>query len=376
MTIQITPLRESALGSAACMLFFLAGSAVAAPIIQQASVASNTVTLSGSGFGTKAIARPLVFDNFNTGTNGQNIPGRAPTMTTLNSGVWTWDSTAAGGTAVPTYTTQNQRPGSTASALADMNDTQWNKSLSINTQQSEYFVSWWMYYDRYSGSVSRNTKPWVMYGSSNDEPHTYSGWGDLSDPSLRSSIADGGYSDPNTAYGSPSTPDFYGKWFKIELYLKQSSPNQANGAYKVWITEPGQPRKLALNRDPVITRSISAVWSQFTFIGAYCDSSPSDRKYKIYADDLYFDNTQARVELGNASTYDASTIREVQPANSWSTTGVTATLNQGGLSNGTAYVYLVDSTGSVNSSGYPITLSGSSGGTTQLTTPSNLHITN
>ncbi|MBK7543361.1 MAG: hypothetical protein IPP10_16635 [Candidatus Competibacteraceae bacterium] len=349
-------------------LFFLATSAVAAPAIQQASVSSESITLSGSGFGSKATARPLIFDNFDSGTNGQSIPGHAPTMTLLSSGGWKWDSTTAGGTALPVYSTANQRPGSVANALSDMNDNQWNKSLSVSSQQSEYFASWWMYYDHYAGSVSRNTKPWVMYGSNQDEPHTYSGWGDLNDSSLRSSIADTNYSDPNTAYGDPGTPNFYGKWFKFELYLKQSSPNVANGIYKVWITEPGQPRKLALNRDPVVTRSISGVWSQFTFIGAYCDSSPGDRKYKIYADDFYLDNTQARVEIGNASTYDASTIREVQPANSWSTTQISTTLNKGALPYGTAYIYVIDSTGSVNNVGYPITLT-SSGSKNQLSPP-------
>lgn len=360
---------EVARKSIVCALFSLAIPAVAAPVIQNASKSSNTITISGSGFGSKATAAPLIFDNFESGANGQSIPGRAPTITTLNSGSWVWDGTAAGGTALPVYSTANQRPGSVASALSDMNDTQWNKSLSVSSQQPEYFASWWMYYDHYAGSVSRNTKPWVIYGNNQDEPHAYSGWGDLSDSSLRSAIADSNYNDPNTSYGNPSTPNFYGKWFKFELYLKQSTPNVANGVYKVWITEPGQPRKLALNRDPVVTRSINNVWSQFTFMGAYCDSSPGDRKYKIYADDFYFDKTQARVELGNASTYDTSTIREIQPASSWSTGQITTTINKGALPYGTAYVYIIDSNGSVNNTGYPIALNTSSTSNNQLTPP-------
>ncbi|GEM_PF-3126097 len=352
-----------------CALFFSSTPLVAAPLIQQATISSGTITIAGSSFGAKATARPLVFDTFDKGSNGANISGNAPTITTLNSGSWKWDSVSAGGTAVPTYSTTNQRPGSTANALAHMNDAQWNKSLSIDTQQSEYFASWWAYYDHYAGGVSRNTKPWVMYGNNQDEPHSYSGWGDLSDSSLRSAIADSNYNDPNTSYGSPGTPNFYSKWFKIEVYLKQSSPNVQNGIYKVWITEPGQPRKLALNRDPVITRSISGVWSQFTFLGAYCDSDPSDRKYKIYADDFYFDNTQARVELGNAPTYETSTLREVQPANSWTATSVSTIINKGSLSYGTVYVYVIDNNGLVNSTGYPITLSSTSAVTNKLSPP-------
>lgn len=343
--------------------------AATAPTITNVSgsiVDGQSVTISGSGFGIKATAKPLVFDTFDSGTNGTDIVGRPPVMTALNAGNWTWEGTAAGGSATPKYSTSNQRPGSSASALADMDGVQWNNSLSIVTQQPEYFASWWVYYDHYAGSVSRNTKPWVMYGSSNEEPHAYSGWGDLSDSSLRSSIADSGYSDPNTAYGSPQTPNFYGKWIKFELYLKQSSPGVANGTYKVWITEPGQPTYLSLNRDSVQTRGINAVWQQFTFVGAYCDSDPSNRKYRIYADDFYYDNTRARVELGNAATYAATTIREVQPANAWSALSATIAVHKGSFTSGqTAYLYVVDSTGAVNASGYPVTV----GGTTDTTPP-------
>lgn len=354
-------------------LLFSSNVASAAPAIQNATLSSNVLTISGSGFGTKVTAKPLVFDNFNAGTSGKDIVGQKPTITTLNSGSWIWGGTAAGGSATPKYTTGNQRTGSTVSAVADMNGAQWNNSLTVYSQQSEYYASWWMYYDHYAGSISRNTKPWVFYGSSNDEPHAYSGWGDMSDSMLRSAIADSNYSDSKTAYGSPGTPDFYGKWMKFEIYLKQSSPGTANGAYKVWITEPGKPRVLQLNRDPVQTRGTSNSYSQFTFVGAYCDSSPADRKYRIYADDFYFDNTQARVELGNASTYANSTITEVQPATSWSASGISVSLNQGALPTGsTAYIYVIDAAGSVNSSGYPVIVGSSSASTGPLTPASNL----
>lgn len=362
MTTNRTISHHAALSLAATGLLLSASVASAAPTIQNATLSSNSITIAGGGFGTKASAKPLVFDDFNAGANGKDIVGQKPTLTALSSGNWIWGGTAAGGSATPKYTTSNQRPGSSVSAVADMNGTQWNNSLSVYSQQSEYYASWWMYYDHYAGSISRNTKPWVFYGSSNDEPHAYSGWGDMSDSSLRSAIADSNYSDPNTAYGSPGTPNFYGKWMKFEIYLKQSSPGSANGAYKVWITEPGKPRVLQLNRDPVQTRGTSNSYSQFTFVGAYCDSSPADRKYRIYADDFYFDNTQARVELGNASSYSNNTITEVQPATSWSSSGISVTLNRGALPTGsTAYVYVIDASGSVNSSGYPVIVGGGGG---------------
>ncbi|MGB3073225.1 MAG: hypothetical protein WBP40_03175 [Candidatus Moraniibacteriota bacterium] len=360
-------------------LLVVPSTVLAAPAITNVTgVVSDggAITISGSGFGVKPVAGPLVFDTFDSGTNGADIVGRPPTVTTLSAGGWTWDGVAVGGEeATPKYSSANQRSGSVASALANMNGVQWNNSLTVYSPQSEYFASWYVYYDHYGGSISRNTKPWVMYGSVNNEPHTYSGWGDLADSSLRSSIADGGWSNPNEAYGGPATPDFYGKWLKLEVYLKQSSPGVANGAYKVWVTEPGQTTSLSLNRDPVQTRSVSSVWSQFTFVGAYCDSDPMDRKYRIYADDFYFDKTRARVEIGNAPTYSATTVREVQPATAWSATGVSVTVNRGSFADAaTAYLYVIDSTGAVNANGFPVTIGGGSSDTTPPAAPTGLGV--
>jgi hypothetical protein len=55
----------------------------AAPTISSVSgvvEADARVTISGSGFGSKATAGPLVFDNFESGQNGQGISGNAPTV--------------------------------------------------------------------------------------------------------------------------------------------------------------------------------------------------------------------------------------------------------------------------------------------------------
>jgi len=72
-------------------------------------------------------------------------------------------------------------------------------------------------------------------------------------------------------------------------------------------------------------------------------------------DDIYIDTTQSRVEIGEASTFDTCTIREIQPPTAWSNNSITFTANQGSFSDGdTAYLYVVDEDGSVNEQGYQI----------------------
>jgi len=78
-----------------------------------------------------------------------------------------------------------------------------------------------------------------------------------------------------------------------------------------------------------------------------------------WMDDIYIDNTFARVIIGNASTYDASTHREVQIPTAWSSSSISVTVNVGSFSaNERAYVYVVAADGSVNNQGYPITIGG------------------
>src|SRR5205807_496122 len=73
-------------------------------------------------------------------------------------------------------------------------------------------------------------------------------------------------------------------------------------------------------------------------------------------DDIYFDYTQARVMIGNSSTFSGSNHREIQIPVSWSDSGITATLNQGSFANGASvYIFVVDANGNA-SPGYPIIL--------------------
>jgi hypothetical protein len=81
----------------------------------------------------------------------------------------------------------------------------------------------------------------------------------------------------------------------------------------------------------------------------------------VYVDDPYIQiGSEAHVELCDTNTWSARKHCEIQPPTNWSNSSVSLTLNKGSFNSGdTAYLYAVDSTGSVNSNGYQIVLGAS-----------------
>jgi hypothetical protein len=76
--------------------------------------------------------------------------------------------------------------------------------------------------------------------------------------------------------------------------------------------------------------------------------------------DIYFDDSLARVVISDSSTFDPfggsyTNHYEVQNIQSWSNSSVTFKANPGSFTSGqTVYLYVIDSNGNVNTSGYPI----------------------
>jgi hypothetical protein len=75
----------------------------------------------------------------------------------------------------------------------------------------------------------------------------------------------------------------------------------------------------------------------------------------VYFDDVYIDDSWARVVIADQPTLEASTHREIQIPSAWSDTSVTITVNQGSFPSLVgAYLYIIDSNGNVNADGYPL----------------------
>jgi hypothetical protein len=95
---------------------------------------------------------------------------------------------------------------------------------------------------------------------------------------------------------------------------------------------------------------------------------------QVLMDDLYLDDTWARVMIGNASTFAASTVREVQIPMAWADGSITIQVNRGSFgASASAYLYVIDST-NTPSAGLPITFGGGTSDTTPPLAPQNLKI--
>lgn len=84
-----------------------------------------------------------------------------------------------------------------------------------------------------------------------------------------------------------------------------------------------------------------------------------------YWADVYLDYSLARVVLANNANLNNATIREPQISSAWSTSSISFSVNLGKFTAGqTAYLFVFDPSGVPNTTGYPITVGGSSGGGT------------
>ena len=82
-----------------------------------------------------------------------------------------------------------------------------------------------------------------------------------------------------------------------------------------------------------------------------------------FFDDIYIDSTLSRVMLGDNSNYDSCTILEPQIPSAWSDNSITVTTNLGALTGDIAYLFVFDADNNHDPIGYPVTL-GSGGDTT------------
>jgi len=101
-------------------------------------------------------------------------------------------------------------------------------------------------------------------------------------------------------------------------------------------------------------------WRWWTFINYWGNIKVGDgTKEKVYIDDPYIQvGTQARIEIGDNVTWVNCTHREIQIPTAWSSSSITATVNQGSFKNGdSAYLFVVDGDGNA-SNGHPITIGG------------------
>ena len=318
-------------------LFFLSLCALAdaAPVISSANISGNTITISGSGFGSHAdwggsqAFLNKAWTNFDAGS--------------LNSG----------GLAIGAYpenwslqTSANMTNSSYYAERRSVNGELGSLSIDQSGTPTEWYASFWFRMP----SNTQGGKFMRVWGSSYNI-YLSTGCGDTMIRAYCEGCGGATQWDSAVSFGN-------NVWKHFEFYMAESPATT-----QVWIDGV-----LGWSR-PDLTHSGWGANGHTWDIGHMVDDSSrgcgTAGAYQY--DGVYLDHTRARVELVNAATWASTAIREPQPPTAWSTTSISAQLNKGAFANGTYYLYVIDSTGAV-SNGYAVVLGG--GGTNYTVTPS------
>ncbi len=346
-------------------LFAGALPAAGAPVISGITGAfdhKGTVTVSGSGFGSKTSAAPVAWDD----ATGNGILG-------------TWDG--AWPNQLPGYNTGYYSPmrginpphahDSRYIAGAHASNAGANSGYDVvvykNIQAQPYpfyvYASWYQRADDawIFGEQADNYKAFIY--SSCCTPYTAPYWSlsygpphptDAKDQGLQWIIVGETLSLPDAsghnAWWGIATNPMAGKWSKEELVIKVT--DQADG----FVHQSENGHQVVSYVGP--TDKTFSGPQRTVGIGGYSNMQGHSSNWR-YFDDVYMDTTLSRIVLADKPSLSAATIIENQIPSTWSDGSITATVNLGQFVQGqTAYLFVVDSSGTPNSSGMPVTVGG------------------
>ncbi len=312
---------------------------VSAPLLHK-----GVVTLNGSGFGVKVPAAPLMWDDFDSGVENDRV-----------ADWYTWSNLSG---YYPKYSSERVRTAGSKAAHQFFGDGNYNCTLGlVRLPDTPIYISGWFYNTTY-GAPTRNTKLISYRGGNPGEWKVPNGRTDLYpiNGSGHMYIADCDGTDIGQDWGLRG--DLYSDaWHRLESYMDMGTVGVADGVYEVfrdgqeWASFSGVMRNSDCRYNNVYLMSYFAL-----------DRGDPKPSMDFYWDELYVDITKARIELGNASTWAASTHKEIQIPRTWTANEISFQVNQGTFADGQqVYLYVVDENGVANSNGLPVTVSG--GGT-------------
>jgi len=343
---------------APALLCALAASPVYAQLKPSAPVLTNpaapapasSFTINGSGFGDKATAAPVKFDDFESA---------ADNAVATSVGYEARDP-YPGTSILPRVSTLRAHNGSKAMRqiypIVSSGQGTFPKVGISGLNSTEIYVALWGYWERTSGSGYWGVFKLVRGGAF----PTYSGTPRFyetvfsNNSTGRIDQTDVGFNTPasGTTYApwvqsgdmSRAGPEMFdaGGWHFLEYYYKLSSPGQANGAFQTWVDG-----KLNVNLTNAVTRDSgsSAVidYTMTLFDGMDGNTSAA---FNVFMDEFYVDKTRARVVMTDNASYANSTKFALQRVTAWSNTQIAGNVNKSGFASGnTGYLHVFNASG-------------------------------
>ena len=343
------------------IIFLNLGIAAATPSLTGLSRVGNVITIIGSGFSSKTTPGPIFYDNFEDATTGQTI--------NEYSDHWTDKSNEQVFSVIDTL----QKVGSTKCvASPDVGVTTaeaWVNNVGFATT-SKILLHYWVRIDWGSGTADyyQLKQLTLCYNTEANAASDYPAYAlfswdnyhfpseggvceyywqmyyDGATPSITHHYPDDAMNYPYTYYPIDDA------WVNVTLELYQGTVGNEDATHVSWIVNPG--------RDYVTKKEVSNflmldVAEPINSIHLRGYLGVGGTSAYIYYDDIYVDNSWARIEIGNNSSYDACTKRQIQIASTWADTSVSFPISDEMFQAGdTVYIFIVDINGVVNTNGY------------------------
>jgi hypothetical protein len=344
-------------------LGLIARSALAQPTVSQVSgpVGFNQqITITGSGFGTGP--NVILFDDFAGGTPGQTHNSAAVVGNwATTKGIVYSDPLLSNGQGMRVVGSPNQLT-----------------SVVTFPETDDVYVSFTGYvpdgykfpsadYEQQFPDVSALKAAWVLYDSDAYSNST------KPDHVLIAYTGGGFYTVASNDSGGPSQYDTNGniawqwdtpvRW----SYWMAGNGTSAEGTDGFFQATNGTQRvdRSYKNYKPYFTDAHDVkAWNRINFVGYVRSAASFAEGHNFVLDDIYVatgPNAQARVEIGNADTYDACTklamVTIGAQGDNWSDDAITATIRQGKFTAdelADAYLYVTTADGQVNTYGYAV----------------------
>ncbi len=308
---------------------------------------NQSVTISGVGFGTNALDYSQIIQAVN-GTNDGVVPA--------NIDGWRFDTPQG---AYPIADTAQSHSGGVSLYHDGQPASGYNSVLAydygsgIGLNQT-IFVSWWT---RLNISTSGQWKMFRINWQNDiqdDAPQmTMFNWIGVGGKQLINRPGPTTSSTGTDNYMNQVMSSVLNTWYRHDLIIElSSSDGVSDGSYTMYRYEPGvgfyssiETGKMTHNDDPQYWRWF--LWQNYLGNGMLGEAWTDDHFVQI--------GSQARVELCDSSSWGARTSCDIQIPLTWSDNSISISVNTGAYSAGdTAYLYVVDSSGNVNTTGYPI----------------------
>jgi hypothetical protein len=275
----------------------------------------ETVTISGTNFGFKSQGPPLIWETFESGSNGQLVRDVVG---------WQPYSENRGGAIYSTLLSHGGANSVYSDALVYGDYFGSNKATVEGAHDILFSSCWW----RTNNVTVGDDRGLIKLTRFSTTENWYQGRGVPFISGMSAGSGGGGSQSPQVGYYNSSAVEVYtnvgpggaylsapfNAWTRVDLASQLSTAGASDGW--IWGAITGPTSRSVKAGYSIATRGSGQT---FQFKGILLPTMSTNQyaatpygDYQLYCDDVYVDNTLARVEIGNESTYDECTHLEIQ----------------------------------------------------------------